>query len=190
MWNRLTCVDAGADAVALDLAKAQLRVDFDEHDDLIAQAVKSAQAIIHGPKGIGVALVDSEWRLSLDCFPSRIRLELGPVTAITEITYVASDGSTQTLAAGTGYLADLDQSPAVIVPAYQTCFPATRPQPGAVKVTFRAGPAEPDPSLVQAILLSVTDWYSQPGAEGGKALVALPQRARDLLARFGPGSIG
>lgn len=190
MWNRLTCVAAGKPAVALADAKEQLRVDFDDDDKRILRLVAGAQRLIHGPQGIGVALTSSTWRLSLDRFEPVIEIPLGPVTAISSITYVDETGATQTLTAVTDFLVDLDRRPARVVPAFSKCWPPARCQPGAVKITFVAGPTSPDEDLVQAILLTITDWYSQPEALGAKPLVELPQRAKDLLFRRGPASVG
>lgn len=191
-WNRLTCVDPGTDAVDLATAKQQLRVEFDDHDDLIGSLIASAQAMIHGPDGIGVALCASQWRLSLDAFPCGwIKLPpLGVVSAIASLTYTDLNGQAQTLTGGTDYVSDFDQTPAIIALPPGNTWPATLAVPGAVKITFTAGPVKPNAKLVQAILLAVTDWYSQPNAEGSKAQFALPNRAKDLLATFGPGSIG
>lgn len=185
MWNRLTCVTPAAAVLSLDEAKDHLRVDHSDHDDQIRALIAAAQAAITGPKGTGYAIASSTWRLSLDAFPAEIRIPLEPVTAVTEVRYVDTDGAQQTLTAGDDYLVDYDKSPCRITPAYGKCFPPTRQQPGAVKVLFRAGPEVAPVDLVQAVKLIIAHWYEQPSAVNvGNIVNELPLAAGYLLDRY------
>lgn len=185
-WSRLVRVgDLPPAPLSLDAAKAHLRIDSDEEDDDVDALVASAVAAIDGPKGIGIAMVEQTWRLSLDRFCEReIPLLLNPVRSIVSVTYVDAAGDTQTIDAG-DYQLDADQDPAILSPTFGTAWPSARCQPGSVKITFKAGfaaaaDAETDvpADLVQAIKLTISNLYDNK--DGG-----VPARARDILNRYG-----
>jgi uncharacterized phiE125 gp8 family phage protein len=182
MWNRLTCVTPADPVVDVAAAKEHLRVDHPDQDDMIEALVAAAQATIEGPTGIGVAIGPSSWRLSLDAFPAEIRIPLGPVRAISAITYVDASGGVQTLDAA-NYTADLDARPARIAPAFGKAWPATRETLGAVKILFSAGPDVPAKDLVHAIKLLVGHYYANPEAVAANTLMKLPLGVEALLAR-------
>lgn len=116
---------------------------------LIASARAVAETELHRP------LITQTLDLYLDYFPGQDprRLEdrcrdayyaddyvirLPPLTSVTSITYVDSDGVTQTLAADQ-YLVDSKSQPARITPAYGLSWPSARQQANAVIVRFVAG---------------------------------------------------
>ena len=73
----------------------------------------------------------------LDCFDSW-EIKLPPLQSVTAITYVDTDGVTQTIDAA-DYLVDAMSVPARITPAYGMSWPSTRAQKNAVKLRFVAG---------------------------------------------------
>ncbi len=182
-WHQLTRATTSANTiVTLSEAKAQLRITHTDDDDYITRLIKVAQAQIDGPDGAGLAVVRSQWRLSLDAFPSAIRLPLNPVRSIVSIT--VDDGTVRTLSP-TAYTVDLDRSPAVITPAYGTSWPTTRAIPGAIKVTFEAGYDETPEDLKQAALLLISHYYEHRDAVADKA-VELPFGVSAILNRYRP----
>lgn len=143
-----------AEPVTLTEAKSHLRVDFTDDDTLITSLIIAARQ--HAETITQRALVTQTWKLTLDAFPgptlmgvppgtpfslppSAILLDKSPVTAITNFTYTAMDGSTQTLASGTDYVADFSSEPARLTPPFGKIWPVPLPQIGAVQVTFTAG---------------------------------------------------
>jgi len=70
-------------------------------------------------------------------FPDRT-LRLPPLQTVTAITYIDTDGTTQTLAADQ-YIIDANSKPARISEAWGCSWPVTRTQENAVKVRFVAG---------------------------------------------------
>ena len=76
----------------------------------------------------------------LDEFPRTCdrSIRLPPFQSVLAITYVDTDGNTQTLAADQ-YVADANSLPGRIVEAYGVSWPSTRQQENAVKVRFVAG---------------------------------------------------
>lgn len=174
-WNRLTLVTPPATPlISLDDAKLHCRVDTDDDDDFLPMLVAAAADYISGPNGIGRQLLPATWRLSLDGFPpcGVIRVELGPVSAITSVSYRDLSGALQTLDPSLYYV-DLDARPARVVRAYSTVWPLTAyGMPGSVKVTFSAGEASPPADLIHAAKLLIGTWY-----EGREAIVGLDRTA-------------
>lgn len=91
------------------------------------------------------ALITQTWKLVLDRFPRNIygsdapmRLPRPPLASVTSITYVDTDGTTQTWASS-NYLVDTDSEPGRVAPAVNAAWPVSRAQQGAVTVTYVAG---------------------------------------------------
>lgn len=84
-------------------------------------------------------LITQTWDYSLDAFPGwELRVPNPPLQSVTSITYVDSDGASQTLAASS-YTVDIKSQPARITPAYGLVWPVTRAQVNAVTVRFVCG---------------------------------------------------
>lgn len=114
-------------------------------------------------------LITQTLDLYLDEFPDYDERDetiyLPPIQSVTAITYVDTDGATQTLAADQ-YLVDAVSQPARIVPAYGCSWPAIREQANAVKVRFVAGygAASAVPACVkQWMLVKIAEWH--PGVK-------------------------
>ena len=194
-WQRLTRTVAPAvPAVTLAGAKAHLRVEFSEDDALITGLVEAAAAMIEGPGGIGVALVTQTWRLSLDgALPLPLELPLGPVQAVTDITYADQDGQTQTLDPAL-YGLDTGARPARVYLEDGATLPAMLRQLGGVKVTFTAGygaTAASVPADLRAVmLLIVGHLYHRREAVDRSGLAELPMGVAVILARYRVGWYG
>lgn len=106
---------------------------------LIASARAAAETELHR------ALVTQTLDLYLDAFPVWPNERFGdrcirmpPLQSVASITYLDTDGATQTLSADQ-YLVDAKSQPARIAPAYGCSWPSTREQNNAVTVRFVAG---------------------------------------------------
>lgn len=124
-------------------AKRWLRIDDDvtDHDDEIDQLVSEARA--RAERVTGRALVTQTWKLRLDrfpCYDGAVFVNLPPLASVSSITYVDTDGATQTLSAAL-YQVDAYSQPGRIAPAYDESWPDTREQLNAVTITFVAGVA-------------------------------------------------
>lgn len=98
------------------------------------------KAVRHAAEGYTRrALVTQTWDLKLDRFPCwTINVPKPTLQSVTSITYVDTDGNTQTLAADQ-YLVDTSSEPARITPVFGGIWPVTRWQNNAVTVRFVAG---------------------------------------------------
>lgn len=112
----------------------------------------------------------------LDCFDDW-EIKLPPLQSVTEITYVDSAGSTQTLSSDL-YLVDAVSTPARITPAYLQVWPVTRDQPNAIKIRFIAGygTASAVPQCIKNwMLLRIKQMYDQQGfVNVGNIVTELP----------------
>lgn len=163
-------------AVMLADAKLHLRVDSADEDALITSlTVAATQA---AEQEIGRALVTQTWTIKLDAFPASaeyIDLFMPPIQSITSITYVDSDGATQTLASSE-YTLIADTIRPQVAPA--TSWPATKTQPSAVVITYVAGygaaPSNVPESIRQWILMQVGAMYENRESMGVNNIAVMP----------------
>lgn len=181
--------------VSLELAKAHLRVDHSDDDDLITLQIAAAQASIDGPGGwleraIGPQELElrldgfyaGDWRVGdayaweagwsecvLGCWPfaRRISLPFPRFIAVTSITYEDGSGVDQVLTP-TGWQAS-DEG---VEPAFGAQWPSGRVAANAVRIRYRAGYAAENGTtpavpapFKQAVLLMVGSSYANREAD-------------------------
>lgn len=104
-------------------------------DPLLSILIASARQ--HAETVLKRYLITQTIDLYLDCF-DEFEIKLPPIQSVSAITYVDTNGDTQTLAADQ-YLVDAVSTPARITPAYGVTWPSVRYQNNAVKIRFIAG---------------------------------------------------
>ncbi|EHK56824.1 head-tail connector protein [Allomesorhizobium alhagi] len=184
MWTGISVIiRPTGELITLARLKARLRIDHSDDDDLLAELLKGAVARVEGPSGIGYALMEQTWRKSMDCFPCVIILPGAPIKSVTAITYVDTDGATQTLDSA-DYRIDVDSEPARIVPAYGTAWPSARHVIGAVKIDYRLGEtdaANVEQDLIDAVCLIVAHRYENREAVLNETAHELPLGVQWIL---------
>jgi uncharacterized phiE125 gp8 family phage protein len=177
-WSRLKLVTAASGlAVTVEDAKRHLRVFHDDEDADIEGMIGAAIAAIEGPNGIGIALTEQTWRLSLDYFPSCILVPLGPITEIVSISYGADTVPS--------WRADFDTQPLRILPARDASWPSVTCEPGAVKVEFKCGYATIPADLRWAVLLMVGHFFEHREAVTTDLnAMDLPMGVASILERY------
>jgi uncharacterized phiE125 gp8 family phage protein len=145
--------DPSKEPLTLIEAKSHLRVDTSDNDVLISDLIKTARE--HVEETTGRALITQTWELSLDDFPwstwfespwepwirhgeKPILLPRSPLQSVSSISYVDTDGATQTLAASK-YRVDTKSEPARITEAEGEIWPSTDRVTNSVTVTYVAG---------------------------------------------------
>jgi len=161
--------------VSLVEAKDHLRVDVTDDDAVVQNKLMAARDYVE--RWTGLSLCQQTWKLYLDRFPpadrweswpwraapNTVLLPRWPIQSITSIQWTDLNGNVTTISSS-DYLVDVVSRPARIVPATGKSWPSTpalAAQNGVV-VTFVAGAANPGtipPSLVQATLLILGDYY-------------------------------
>jgi uncharacterized phiE125 gp8 family phage protein len=115
------------------------------------------------------AFITQTWDWNLDAFPSDdcFRLPKAPLISVTSVTYVDSNGTTQTVSASDYTVvtpAGPECAPGFIVPAYSLYWPTARSVPNAVTVRFVAGygAAAAVPAGIKAAMkLLIGHWYER-----------------------------
>ena len=164
-----------SEPITLVEAKAQLLVEHTEQDVFINSTIRGARDVLDGPQGeLGRALIEQTWEMKLDCFPAggeRILIPLPPLRSIDQITYVDTQGLTQTLDSSVFQVVGIGTTRrGWIVEAFGKTWPSTRDIADAVTIQFTAGyePGTGSPidlaanvpeRLKRAMLMLIADWY-------------------------------
>lgn len=172
-------------AVSLVEAKAHLRVDVSDDDTLITAYITAATELAE--QATGRAIMPQTWLLSLDAFPESLQLTSTPVASVTNVKYIDTAGTLQTLSSSLYTVSTEDDfAPAQINPVYGTSWPSPRDQVNAVTCTFVAGwPAAANvPDSIKAwIKLMVGAMFENRAAASEKQTYALGFADR-LLDRY------
>lgn len=123
-------------AVSLDDAKANLRVDGADMDDLITAWLEGITA--HAEHYMGRSIINQTWRLTLDAFPDALKLYNPPIVSVSSVKYYDEDNTLQTLDPA-DYALDNASEPGYIVPAPDVDWPDTYDKINAVIVEYVAG---------------------------------------------------
>ena len=166
---------ASALAVSLADAKLHLRVDASDEDTLITAMITAATGMAQ--QKTNRAVMPQTWELTLDAFPSAFELTRLPAASVTSLKYVDENGTQQTLGSSLYTLDNAsDYSPAYVVPAYATAWPASRGQANAVALRYVAGYADaasvPD-DIKSWIKMQVTAMFENRSATDSKQSHAL-----------------
>ena len=167
--------------VSLAEAKAWLRLDTSDEDDLIAALITSARLVVETTTRR--ALIAQGWRLILDGWPpDALRLPLAPFIALGGIVVTAADGSVQTVQPAQY---SLDASPEAARLALACGLAAPRSIAG-IAIDFTVGygdtPASVPQALRHAILALVAAWHANRGEATTVQHARLPDTAEALIA--------
>lgn len=152
-------------------AMAHCRLDTNSEEAWLTSAIETARQWIEDR--CNVTLLTTTWALTLDAFPvrcgaaspldtDRIILPRCPVQSVSSITYVDTDGATQTMSASDYSVDTASNIDASVGPAYGETWPTPREQRNAVVVTYVAGytlPASVPQAFRHAMRLLVGHWY-------------------------------
>ncbi|MBV9558135.1 MAG: phage head-tail connector protein [Pseudolabrys sp.] len=173
-----------SEPLSLAEAKAWLRVEHDDDDDVITALIAAAR--LHVEALTRRALITQSWRLVLDGWPVTGRIDMTPAPLRTLNAARVYDAG--------GVTHSVDTQAFVVDPAGAALSfaPWSVAQPGRVAagieldVTAGYGDAEdvPEP-LRQAIRLLLAHWYENRGlVTSGPNVAALPATAAALLAPY------
>ncbi len=170
-------------ALTLEQLRRHCKIDppdvANDADTDLAVALTAAHEFAQHYTGISIGSQTIE--LALDEFPAGgIVLPQGPVTSISSLTYVDTNGATQTLS-GSAYSLDDYSTPQWLLPAAGTAWPATYAAANAVKVRYVAGAATLPGGVAQAMRLLVGLYYDNRNAADKGELPEIPFGVRALL---------
>ena len=163
--------------MTLEDVKTHLRMDGNAEDSLVTDYIRAATEYIEAATGIQI--MRATWEATSNGFPTycdddgymAIRLPRPPLVSVVSVSYVDTDGTTQTLTEGTDYAVDTRKQPGRVVPYYGASWPTARDQPNSVTVRYVAGylaTADVPHKIKQAIRYLVThyDRFRQPVISG------------------------
>lgn len=144
----------------------------------------------------GICLVEQTWQLTLPCFPEFITVLKPPLRQVVSIVYYDAADDEQTLDADL-YRTTVHEERAIITPATDTCWPATRYRHDAVIITFKAGifavdgtAIDPDTGLalerkwelaLEAIQILADHRYRNRGIVAPVQLIETPMSYKSLV---------
>lgn len=167
--------------IPLSLLKAHCRVDFDDDDAILSLYLSAATSWFEGATR---RLLSQQTRnLRLDEFRA-IALPFPPFASLTSITYVDSDGATQTLSS-TLYVVDTNYPIAVVrfVGELPSLHETTADR---ITITYVAGWTSPPADVVAAVLQLAATSYLMREATSSPAAprVAVDFGVESVVARW------
>lgn len=179
MWYPASVAAPATEPVTLVQAKAHLRVDHSDDDTVITSMIKAARAHIEAACAVRFA-ARTGITMKCDDFADLARLPEAPVTSITSITYLDTDGASQTLAS-TVYELRADGIEAGIVLKPNQSWPGI--QSGSrITVTAAIGYATAPEEVSHAILMLIGDLYENRNATVvGESAMELPFAINALI---------
>lgn len=182
-----------AEPLTLVEAKAHLRVDVDDDDDLIEGLIVAAREWTENY--CRRSWVRRTLELRLDCFYGEIKLPRSPVSSVTSVKYTGQDGTLQTVDSAV-YQVDTYATPPRIVPVLGAPWPV--PKIGAINavlIEYEAGfaPGQGSPtdyaenvpkSVKSAMKLVIGHLYEHRELTTEDALQMVPFATKSLLAAY------
>ncbi len=173
--------------ITLAEAKAHLRVDGTDEDQLISSLILTSR--LHIEAALGLALITQSWRLLLDKWPKtgEVRMPLRPLQAISDVKVYDTSGTPSQVSTG-NYVADVTGNPGRLV-ATGLGLPIPGQKANGIEIAFTAGYGDaqtdvPAP-IRQALLMLVAHWYEhRDPVEIGTPGVAIPAAVSRLLKPY------
>ena len=150
--------------LALNDAKAHLRVDHVHEDDLITGLIKASTAFVEDLAGI--SLLPTTLKATVASFGDGVELRRGPIKVISSVQYFDLDGTLQTLGGSAWHSPESDRNRRWVLPAPEQSWPSHQTRCDAIQVLYQAGYADADsiPEPVKhALRLLVGHWYTNRG---------------------------
>jgi len=173
-----------AEPLSLAAAKAFLRVEHDDDDDVIGALIASAR--IHAEAQTRRAFMSQTWRLTLDAWPAEGRLSVrpAPLAALSAVRVYDDAGNASTV--------DLQAFVVDTVGSQLAFAPWALAQPGrsvaGIELDVIAGYGDaasdvPEP-LRHAVRILVAHWYENRGLVASGNAGALPATVAALIAPY------
>lgn len=170
--------------VTLGDVKDHLHITDTAEDDFLTSLITVAREHVESfcNRSIPVQTIIARF----DRFPYQgqcIRLPQSPVSSITSVQYVDTDGVTQTWPSS-NYVLDDASEPARFDTAYNVTYPTTRNEINAVTITYSAGESSPPAAILHAIYLIIGDLYANREQSCPQQLYEIPVGVKNLLAGY------
>lgn len=178
--NTVVVTPASTLPITLDDVKLWLRVDHSVENDLITSLINAANTRIETLTGR--CLVEVAFQANFDDFPTNrkeVTLEKGPVKAVSEVSYIDTDGDSQTT---TDYTLDSKSNPARVI--FDDVISLSSDAGTKLSVSFTAGYTNIPDDLLLALRHLVTESYHNRGISVEKSLDEYPESFQALVAPY------
>jgi uncharacterized phiE125 gp8 family phage protein len=177
---------ATSNPITLTEAKTHLKVDTTADDTFITNLIKSATS--SAQEYTNRFFIATTIQQVGDKWEDISNLLKSPVASVTNIKYVDTSGSLQTLNTNVYFVDDVNK-PARIGLKPNQSFPEIIDRLNAVQVNYvvgiAAGPDEVDEGIRQALLLTIGNWYqNRQAVVTGTIATELPMNAKFLLDQY------
>lgn len=168
-------------------AKLWARVDTTADDDIFTALIVAVRQQIEAH--CNVTLINTTYDLKLDAWPAYgpVYLPRGPLSSVTSITYVASDG-TSTVWASTNYVVDTSHPSGRIGLADGVSWPTLQNRISPITIRYVAGYGATSASVHDAILIAarilLTDLYENRQVEITGTIVSEHKAVANLLRLY------
>ena len=182
--NPIILAGPAVEPITLADAKAYLRLDGSEEDDLVASLIVAARVTVE--QHARLRLIEQTWRYALPAWPQdrRVRLPCRPVIAVDAVRLSGADGSLDVVASGlysreesrdaTDLLVDRVPDPAGLPPRIEI----------DIRCGFGASAAAVPAPLVLAVRRLVAYWFEHRGDECLPGQPSIPPDVAALIAPF------
>ena len=177
---------ATSNPITLTEAKTHLKVDTTADDTFITNLIKSATS--SAQEYTNRFFIATTIQQVGDKWEDISNLLKSPVASVTNIKYVDTSGSLQTLSTDVYFVDDVNK-PARIGLKPNQSFPENIDRLNAGQVNYvvglAAGPDEVDEGITQALLLTIGNWYqNRQAVVTGTIATELPMNAKFLLDQY------
>lgn len=168
-------VEPASESVTSTEAKLQCKVDGSDDDALITSLIKTTRQLAE--EYTGTRLVSQTCVLRCSCFSDFCDLPIAPISAVSSITYLDTDGVEQTLASSVYESVLTGLEPHIRLKVGQS-WPSVRAASDAIRVTVAAGYSTVPEPIRAAMLLTISSLYD------GRATGDIPEGARSLFVNY------
>ena len=169
---------------ALEEVKEYLRVTSTYEDDLLTLLIDAAVGYVE--MTTNKTLASKSYTQYCDYFIDTIALDHSPLTSVTSINYIDTDGNSQLLSSSV-YSENSASAPSEINLAYGQSWPATRDVKNAVTIVYSAGYATWTvvPELLrQAVKFLVGHWYMNREAASNIKIEDVPLTVNCIITKY------
>lgn len=169
--------------VSVNEVKLHSRVSTSADDTLITALISAATEFTE--VRTRRRLINSTWDYTIDSFcGDAIEVPYSPLSSVSSISYVDTDGNSQTLDSS-AYIVNTFDTPGRVELAYGQSWPATRYQSNAITIRHVAGygasSANVPAGIRQALFLLIGHWYEHREAAAMNSVPAKVELAFDAL---------
>lgn len=170
-------------------AKAQcyIAADVTGHDAMLSRLLRLAVETVESDANRALLQRTIEYKMDRwpQCSSRYFDVPLGPLSSVTSIQYVDTDGNTQTWDAA-NYEAETSHQPGRIYRAFNVSWPSLRDVQNAVIVTYVAGSTQPNvPEIAkQAVMLLVAHAFENREILSERSAMEKPQGYSAMIQRI------